>query len=228
MQHSVITTTTTTASASGVRIREARATDTDAFINLVTLIDLRIPTSELPSALAPLRAALGSEPAPPLSHGRLLLLVAEDAYGTPVGAIVCGPPLWIFEHPNIPPFMRGILQRRISTIQMLAVHPNHRGHGIGRNLLHAAEETFTQTRYTVLTLRHLPGLETYYGPLGYTSQPRLAIDLPPLGVITQVNPGWRHAVKPLSNDVALTTRYGHPVRVVTGALTTPPAQTTEA
>ncbi|MFF3787119.1 GNAT family N-acetyltransferase [Streptomyces sp. NPDC001933] len=200
-------------------IRTARATDTDAFIGLTSFIDLHVPESEVPSKFDALRDALAIDPCGPLSHGFNHFLIAEKSDGTPVGAIACGTPLWIFNHPKIPPFMQGMLLRRISCVQTLAVHPDHRGQGIGTSLLRAAEATFTQCDYTVLTLRHERGLEDFYGPCGYTSANRLVIDLPPLGPVSVRDRGWSFAVKPLSSQVSFTDVYGYPVRVVTGALT---------
>ncbi|MER6409002.1 GNAT family N-acetyltransferase [Streptomyces viridosporus] len=216
----------TTAPATAVRIRPATPSDADTVVELISLIDLHLPPAEVPTALEPMRRALAEPTGEPLTHAPNHFLIAEDPHGAPLGTIACGPPLWIYRHPRIPVFMRGMLLRRIIAVQGLAVLPAHRGRGIGRSLLHHAEATFTACGYTALTLRHEPGLESYYVPLGFTSADRLAMDLPPLGLITQADRGWRHAVKPLAPRVSFSTVYGVPVRVVTGVLPAPPGAAT--
>ncbi|MFD9484128.1 GNAT family N-acetyltransferase [Streptomyces sp. NPDC059991] len=202
-----------------IRIRAAHAGDTDAVVELVSLIDLHLPASEVPQALAPMRGVLAAEHSQPLTHGCNLILIAETQDGQPVGAITCGPPLWIAHHPRIPRFMTTMLLRRISAVHGLAVQPSHRGQGIARNLLRTAELALTRADYTILTLRHDRDLKTYYAPLGYSSADRLVIDLPPIGPITLKEQDWDFAVKPLSLQVSFTARAGFRTPVVTGALT---------
>lgn len=198
------------------RIRTAQATDTDAIVELASLVDLHRPADELPTAFTPMRHALAEDTGGPMSHGLNHFLIAEDPHGTPVGAICCGPAHWTREHPRIPGFLRRPIARRISTVHNLTVHPDHRHRGIARALLHQAEHDFRQADYAALTLRHDRSLESFYRRLGYTSAPRLTMDLPPLGRITQIDRGWRHAVKPLTPAASLRTVHGTPV--LTGIL----------
>ncbi|MFE0063079.1 GNAT family N-acetyltransferase [Streptomyces sp. NPDC059003] len=198
-----------------IRIRPGRPEDADAVMSLVSLINLRQPSENLPEIFEGIRIGLALDPAPPLTHGFHLCLIAELADGTPVGTILGGPARWFNNHN----FMVNKLVKRIGCIQDLAVRAEHQRNGIGSALMRHAEQMFRQGSYTVLTLRHEPGLEHYYGPLGYTSAKRLVIDLPWRGRTTVARQrGWIYGIKPLAPGVKLTSDPAVSVPVITGAL----------
>ncbi|MFD5079528.1 GNAT family N-acetyltransferase [Streptomyces sp. NPDC058371] len=190
-----------------ITIRPVRASEADTHIELTQLVDLHTPAEELPGLFAALRASLRHEGGP-LSHGLHHYLFAESSDGTPVASIHCGPPLWIFHNSAIYPHMRAQLIERVSCIDTIAVHPDYRGRGIASRLLHRAEEDFRNAGFVALTLRHEHDKRHFFTRHGYTTASRLTMILPPVGLVTQANPGWRHAVKPLTDDVSFTTVQG--------------------
>lgn len=176
-------------------------------LRTIQLIDLHLPAEELPGLFATIRATLRHQGGP-LSHGLHHYLFAENPDGTPVAAIHCGPPLWIFRNPAIYPHMQAKLVERVSCIDTLAVHPDHRCSGIASSLLGRVEEDFRNAGFVALTLRHEHGKRHFFTRRGYTSASRLAMILPPVGLVTQANPGWRQAVKPLTDEVSFTAVQG--------------------
>ncbi|MFI1700434.1 GNAT family N-acetyltransferase [Streptomyces bobili] len=190
-----------------ITIRPIRASEADKHFELIQLVDLHTPAEELPGLFAALRGTLRDEGGP-LSHGLHHHLFADSPDGTPVASIHCGPPLWIFRNPAIYPHMQRKLVERVSCIDTLAVHPDYRGRGIASSLLRRAEEDFRNAGFVALTLRHEHDKRHFFTRHGYTSASRLAMILPPFGLVTQANPGWRQAVKPLTDDVSFTTVQG--------------------
>ncbi|MEV6212919.1 GNAT family N-acetyltransferase [Kitasatospora sp. NPDC051914] len=199
-------------------IRPATPADADTLMALVLLVDLHRPAEETTAVHAEMHRAFTTDiPGGPLSQGLNHALIAESPDGTPLGAVCCGPAHWNQDNPQIPRGLRGPVMRRISTVHTLAVFPEHRGSGIARALLHRAEHDFRTAGFAALTLRHDRSLESFYRRLGYTSAPRLTLELPgTLGLVTQINRGWRHAIKPIANNAALRLVHGNPV--LTGVL----------
>jgi GNAT superfamily N-acetyltransferase len=189
-------------------IRPVREGEADQFFELIQLIDLGLPAEERPDLFAAIRGTLRHEGGP-LSHGLHHYLFAESSDGTPVAAIHCGPPLWIYRNPAIYPYMQRKLVERVSCIDTLAVHPDHRGRGIGGSLLRRVEDDYRDAGFVALTLRHEHGKRHFFTRHGYTSVARMAMILPPAGLVIQTNPGWRQAVKPLTDEVSFTTVQGH-------------------
>lgn len=190
-----------------ISIRPVQAGDLDTFIELTLLIDLGIDAEQLPALRALIEATLQCEDGP-LSHGLHHYLFAETADGTPVAAVHCGPPLWMLHHSRIPGFMRSALSERVSNIDTLAVHPSYRGRGIARSILNRVEDDFRRAGFVAMTLRHRNDKKAFFVRHGYTSTPRLAMILPSVGLVTETNRGWRHAVKPLTDGVSFTTVQG--------------------
>jgi GNAT superfamily N-acetyltransferase len=198
-----------------ITIRHVRECDAERLFELIQLIDLHLPAEELLGRFATIRDTLRHEGGP-LSHGLHHYLFAESPDGTPVAAIHCGPPLWIFKNPALYPHMQRKLVERVSCIDTLAVHPDYRGRGIASSLLRRVEEDFRNAGFVALTLRHEHGKRHFFTRHGYTSASRLAMILPPVGLVTQANPGWRQAVKPLTDEVSFTTVQG--LHAATGLL----------
>ncbi|MFI5987552.1 GNAT family N-acetyltransferase [Streptomyces sp. NPDC051555] len=201
---------------SGTRIRTATPADADTVIELASLVDLHLPSDEVPAALAPMRGALTATDDGPLSHQENHFLIAEDPDGLAVGVIVCGPPNWIAKPGRASGLVRRRLVHRISTVHALAVRPGHRCRGIAKDLLRQAEETFRGSGYAALTLRHDRDLTAFYERLGYTSVNRLSLMLPMFGLFTLADRPWKHAFKILAPDVSVTTVQGLPT--ITGLL----------
>jgi GNAT superfamily N-acetyltransferase len=200
----------------GIRIRTADVDDADTLVELASLIDLHLPSAEVPAALDPMRHALTDTDDGPLSHRYNHFLIAEDSAGFPVGILTIGPPKWMSDPRIVPKFMRPQIVRRLATIHMLAVRPEHRRRGIARALLQHAEQTFRQSGYAALTLRHDRDLTQFYQQLGFTSSNRLSLTLPPQGLRTVHERGWKHSFKVLSPDAAITTVQGMPT--ITGVV----------
>ncbi|KNE81383.1 GNAT family N-acetyltransferase [Streptomyces xinghaiensis] len=190
-------------------IRPVRADEADQHIELTQLVDLHLSAEDLPDLITAIRASLRHEGGP-LSHGLHHYLFAESPDGTPVASIHCGPPLWVLRNPAIFPHMQRKLVKRVSCIDTLAVHPDYRGRGIATTLLRRVEADFRNAGFVALTLRHEHAKRHFFTRRGYTSVASLAMILPPVGLVTQTNPGWRHAVKPLTDDVSFTTVQGLP------------------
>jgi GNAT superfamily N-acetyltransferase len=207
-----------TTTRSGIRIRTATPDDGDTVVELASLVDLHLPTEAVPTALTPMRFALTATDDGPLSHQDNHFLIAEDNDGFPLRTIVCGPPNWIAKPGRASGLVRRRLLRRISTVHILAVRPEHRRHGVARDLLQQAEETFRGAGYAALTLRHDRELTAFYRHLGYTSVNRLSLMLPPQELFTLNDRPWKHAFKVLSADASVITVQGLPT--ITGVLPT--------
>ncbi|WP_425276404.1 hypothetical protein [Streptomyces carpinensis] len=82
------------------------------------------------------------------------------------------------------------------------------------------ETDFRRAGFRALTLRHEHYKRHFFTAHGYTSLPRLAVDLPPTGLFTQHDPGWKHAIKPLDPTITFTSQRG--LTTVTGLLDCPP------
>src|SRR5690606_37938591 len=144
----------------------------------------------------------------PFSHGLNHFLFAETTDGTPVGAIHVGPAQWML-NPQIPARIRRTLIDRVSNIDTIAVHPDHRRQGIATRILARVETDFRNAGYRALTLRHEHDKKRFFTAHGYTSLPRLAVDLPPAGLFTDHDPAWKYAVKPLDDTATFTTQRGY-------------------
>lgn len=196
-------------------IRDAGPADTGAFMSVIAHAD---PANPDPFGLA--RAILASRPMAPLSHHRSLALVAEDSTtGAVVGALLGGPPRWLFTHPGIDRVsLRETLVSRLGMINGFAVHPPHRHQGIGAALLRAAEQRFAQSRYGLVTLDHQPDLDAFYRRRGYTVDDALLVHLPQQRLIGMTVDDTRMSAKPLHPDVRLADVPGAPHRIITGLL----------
>ncbi|WP_079054308.1 GNAT family N-acetyltransferase [Streptomyces graminilatus] len=201
---------------SGIRIRTAAVDDADTLVELASLVDLHLPSAEVPAALAPMRHALADTDDSPLSHRYNHFLIAEDAAGIPVGLLTVGPPKWMSDPTIVPKFMRPQIVRRLATIHMLAVRPEYRRRGVARALLQHTEQTFRQAGYAALTLRHDRDLVRFYRQFGFTTSSRLSLTLPTQGLRTVRERGWKHSFKVLSPDAAITIVQGMPT--ITGVV----------
>ncbi|MGW6202110.1 GNAT family N-acetyltransferase [Streptomyces sp. NPDC055089] len=190
-----------------ITIRPVRASEIDEFRRLTLLIDLKIPADKVPNVFTAMHMALQHEGAP-FTHGVNQFLFAETQDGTPVAAVHTGPPTWMFRHPHIPRHMRTQLLKRISNIDTLAVHPDYRGQGIARSILARVETDFRNAGYHALTLRHEHHNKHFFTHHGYTTLPQLALDLPPVGLVTESDRTWKYAAKPLTDQVTFTTTRG--------------------
>ncbi|MFD8900538.1 GNAT family N-acetyltransferase [Streptomyces ardesiacus] len=197
-----------------ITIRPVRADEIDTYFALTLLVDLHLPAHELPALKNTIAAALRAEGGP-FSHGLNHFLFAETADGTPVGAVHVGPARWMLNR-QIPARIRHTLTDRVSNIDTIAVHPDHRRQGIATRILARVETDFRRAGYRALTLRHEHDKKRFFTAHGYTSLPRLAVDLPPIGLFTQHDPGWKYAVKPLDHTVTFTSQRG--LTTVTGLL----------
>ncbi|MEU9761897.1 GNAT family N-acetyltransferase [Streptomyces sp. NPDC047987] len=205
---------TTLTHTPSITIRPVRADEIDTYFALTLLVDLHLPAHELPALKNTLAAALQAKSGP-FSHGLNHFLLAETADGTPVGAAHVGPAHWMLNQ-KIPARTQRTLTDRVSNIDTIAVHPDHRRQGIATDILTRVETDFRRTGYRALTLRHEHSKKHFFTAHGYTSLPRLAVDLPPTGLFIQHDPGWKHAVKLLDHTVTFTSQRG--LTTVTGLL----------
>ncbi|WP_231650463.1 GNAT family N-acetyltransferase, partial [Streptomyces clavuligerus] len=199
-----------------IRIRTATPEDGDTLVEMISLVDLHLRPEDVPGALEPMRHALTDSDDGPLSHRRNHLLIAETSEGMPVGAITCGPAMWMSDRRRVPAITHRRLVSRVSTVHGLAVIPSHRNQGIARALLHRAEEAFRNAGYAALTLRHDRHLTQFYGRLGYTSHNRLSLIGPTGDLFSITDRGWKNAFKLLSPAASVTTVQGMPT--ITGVL----------
>ncbi|MEU5958147.1 GNAT family N-acetyltransferase [Streptomyces sp. NPDC047525] len=133
---------------------------------------------DAPGAFEGARHNLESPQMGPLSHYRALAVLAEDDAGRPVGALMGGAPLWLFEHPGIDDdVVLEELVARIGIISAVAVDPNHRGQGVGAGLIRHAIRRFTRAGYGLLTLNYKAKLESYYQGLGFSTMNELNVHL---------------------------------------------------
>lgn len=201
-----------------ITTREARAADAPAFLAVIALAD---PGHPAPFHQA--RAVLANPPAPPLSHERQLLLIAEAPDGGIAGALMAGEPRWIFEHPGVDtPALRDRLAARLGMIHAVAVRPAHRGGGIARTLVQHAEARFAQAGYGLMTLNHGPHLDAFYQHLGYTLGDQLLVHTPGDRLLSLVNEDptddTRMSAKALRPPVRLAAVRDAPAPIITGLL----------
>ncbi|MEU6352175.1 GNAT family N-acetyltransferase [Streptomyces sp. NPDC047072] len=148
----------------GITLRDANASDADAIMRLLADVN-----PDDPDAYEDARPNLALPQSGPLSHHRALAVVAEDGTGRLVGALLGGAPLWLFEHPGVTDaVLLHALVARIGTISAVAVGPEHRGSGVGGELIRHAIRRFTRAQYGLVTLNCFPALEPYYQRLGFS------------------------------------------------------------
>jgi len=198
----------------GIRIRDAGRPDTEAVMQLVAAAN---PAD--PGAFEDARLTLAQAPAGPLSHFRSLAILAEDASGNPVGALMGGAPTWLFEHEGLDhPLLVECLLARIGIISAVAVHPDHRGGGVGAGLIRHAAGRFARAGYGLLTLNFFPALEGYYRRLGFTTMDTLQVHLGDGYVVGQQWGDTRVAAKPVDRHTAIIPVRGLASPVVSGIL----------
>ncbi|MFD7867014.1 GNAT family N-acetyltransferase [Streptomyces sp. NPDC059783] len=198
---------TNPADTPSITIRPVRTDELDTFFDLTLLVDLHLAADELPALKVTFRAALHL-PSGPFSHGLHHFLVAESTDKVLVAAIHVGPAHWMLS-PQLPAFVQHTLVKRIGNIDTIAVHPDHRHQGIAARLLARVESDFRRAGYRALALRHEHDKKTFFTAHGFTTLPRLVVDLQPFGgLFKQQAPGWKHAVKPLDPSITFTSQRG--------------------
>ncbi|MET7276197.1 GNAT family N-acetyltransferase [Streptomyces flaveolus] len=193
---------------SGIEFRPVHADEIDTFFDLIQLIDLHMPTDKLPALKNTINTALNIHDGGPFSHGINHFLFATLPDGTPIASVHVGPARWML-NPLIPARIRRTLIDRASNIDTIAVHPAYRGHGIGSRLLTHIENDFRNAGHRALTLRHEQASKRFFTTHGYTSLPRLAVDLAPAGLFTDHDPAWKYAIKPLTPTAHFTRQRGY-------------------
>ncbi|MEU3490600.1 GNAT family N-acetyltransferase [Streptomyces massasporeus] len=133
-----------------ITIRPVRADEIDTYFDLTLLVDLHVPTHLLPDLKNTIATALRDERGP-FSHALNHFLFAETADGTPIAAVHVGPGRWMLNR-QIPARIRRTLADRVSNIDTIAVHPDHRGQGIGARILAHVEADFRRAGYRALAL----------------------------------------------------------------------------
>ena len=197
-----------------IAIREANGADIPAFMPVVAQAD---PHDSDPFGEA--REILASRPAPPLSHGRELCLLAQTPDGTVAGALLGGIPRWLLEHPGIDGESLSIrLIARLGIIHAVAVLPGYRGNGVAHALIRHAETLFTRAGYGLLTLNHDSELDSFYRHLGYIVADQLLIHLPGRRLIGMTTEDTRMSAKALRSPVRFADVPGAPGRIITGLL----------
>src|SRR5690606_16044712 len=131
------TSSVTSATTPSITLRTVQADELDTYFDLTLLVDLHLPPHKLPALKDTIAEALRAEGGP-FSHGLNHFLFAETTDGTPVGAIHVGPAQWML-NPQIPARIRRTLIDRVSNIDTIAVHPDHRRPGIATRILARAE-----------------------------------------------------------------------------------------
>ncbi|MFE9250886.1 GNAT family N-acetyltransferase [Streptomyces sp. NPDC007088] len=198
---------TTAQHPSHITIRPVRADELDPYMALTLLIDLHLPADELPAVRDLVERTLRI-PGDAFSHvDSNHFLFAEAADGTPVGAIHVGPPHWMCDL-TFPRHTQRALATRVSNIDTIAIHPDHRRQGIATALLTRVEDDYRRAGFRALTLRHEHGNKHFFTASGYTSLSRLAMDVPPFGLVSLRAPGWKYAVKLLDPAVTFTNLRG--------------------
>ncbi|MFE4512604.1 GNAT family N-acetyltransferase [Kitasatospora sp. NPDC056783] len=197
-------------------VHDATRHDTADFLSLLAPAD---PGNPAPYDYA--RHVLASRPGGPLTHGRYLCLIARTTDGNPIGALAAGPPRWFFEHDATrhDENLVDVLVARFCAIGGVAVHPGHRGSGIGTTLIRHAERRCARAGYGVLGMDHTPPLEPYFAGLGYTAGPAVILNLPdPLPLFAQQVGDSLISTKPLERRVRLQSVPGLPAPVICGLL----------
>ncbi|WNI20152.1 GNAT family N-acetyltransferase [Actinacidiphila sp. ITFR-21] len=198
----------------GITIRDAGRPDADAVLRLVAAAN-----PEDPDAFESARPTLDLPPIGPLSHFRALVVLAQDSSGEPVGALLGGAPVWLFEHEGIGhPALLDLLVARIGIVTAVGVHPDHRGQGVGAELVRHAVRRFTRAGYGLVTLNCVPSLERYYRRLGFTTMDTLNVHLGAGYMIGQQWGDTKVAARPLDRYTALTDVPGLASPVVSGIL----------
>ncbi|MFC9266165.1 GNAT family N-acetyltransferase [Streptomyces zhihengii] len=194
-------------------IRAVRPDEVDAFFDLTLLVDLHMPADQLPALKDTIAAAL-TDIRPPFSHGlnHFLFATLDDQ---PVGAVHVGPARWMLDR-SIPARIRRTLVEKVSSIDTIAVHSDHRCQGIATAILARVENDFAAAGYRALALRHEHRMRHFFTAHGFTSLPRLAVDLGPAGLFTEYDREWKYAVKPLDPAITFTTHRG--LHVLSGLL----------
>jgi len=197
----------------GVSLRDAGAPDADAVMNLIAAVN---PGD--PEAFKGTREGLVNSPITgPLSHFRNLAVIAEDSSGKSMGTLLGGPPAWLFEHPGVTdPVLQDALVARIGMITAVAVHPDHRGRGVGSELIRHAVRRFTRAGYGLLTLNFFPPLEAYYRGHGFTAMDTLNVNIGEDLMLGQTWGDTRVAAKALDRYTAFASVPGLKSPVVSG------------
>ncbi|WP_135329268.1 GNAT family N-acetyltransferase [Streptomyces sp. MZ04] len=172
-----------------------------------------------PEAFEGARLNLAMPQAGPLSHSRALSMLAEDSAGRPVGVLMGGAPLWLFEHPGVTDdALLEELITRIGIISAVAVDPGSRGVGVGAELIRHAVRRFTRAGYGLLTLNCFPALENYYQRLGFSIMDTLNVNLNTGRTLGQQWNDTRVAARALDRYTDLATVPGLVSPVVSGIL----------
>ncbi|MFE3558393.1 GNAT family N-acetyltransferase [Streptomyces sp. NPDC059193] len=203
-----------------ITIRDAGPRDIDTVIELATAADPQ--GAKDPTSFNDTRYALSRPPSGPLSHYRSLAILAEDSDGRPLGALLGGAPNWVYMHDGLDhPALRGPLTsllERIGNISAVAAHPDHRGRGVGTELVRHAARRFTRAGYGLLTLNFRTGLDGYYRRLGFTMMRTLNVHLGSGYTVGQQWEESRIAAKPLDRYTSLADVPGLASPVVSGIL----------
>lgn len=203
-----------------VVVRDVRPEDADAIIELLGYIEGFDDLGD--EGARSVREGLGVRSCP--RHADVTVLVAVDDADGPIGVLMGGAPVWMFDGPdNAPPHWRG-LTRRIAHISALAVDPEHRRAGVGRALIERAEHEFRTSGRRLVTLLHAPDFAPYYDALGYTGQSHFVAFLGDT-LYREDFHDIRMAFKPLDSRVRQTVVMGLPAPMISGILedTAPPA-----
>ncbi|MCX4792000.1 GNAT family N-acetyltransferase [Streptomyces sp. NBC_01221] len=198
----------------GITLRDGAASDADAVARLLSVVN-----PDDAEAFDDVRLVLEMPHEGPLSHSRVLVVLAEDGSGRQIGALFAGPPFWLFDHPvtNHPALLEDLVAR-IGIISAVAVDPSYRGRGVGAELIRHAVRRFTRAGYGMLTLNCFPALEGYYKRLGFTIMDDLIVHLRDGRMAGPVWDDTRVAARPLDRHTALATVPGLGSPVVSGIL----------
>ncbi|MFD0501428.1 GNAT family N-acetyltransferase [Streptomyces rhizosphaericus] len=172
-----------------------------------------------PDAFEDARPNLGLPQAGPLSHFRALHVVAEGGKGRTIGTLLGGAPIWLFDQPGINhPALLEDLVARIGMISAVAVASDHRGQGVGAELIRHAVRRFTRAGYGLVTLNSLPALEDYYRRLQFSLMDDLIVNLGDGRMVAPVWEGTRVAAKALDRHTVFAGVAGLASPVVSGLL----------
>ncbi|MFK0121571.1 GNAT family N-acetyltransferase [Streptomyces sp. NPDC090994] len=197
----------------GITLRDAAPADADAVMRLLADVN-----PDDPDAFEDVRPNLSLPQEGPLSHFRALMVVAESSEGETLGALLAGPPLWLFGHPGVDVALAHLLAERIAMITAVAVAPEQRGRGVGSELVRHSVRRFTRAGYGLLTLNCFPGLESYYQGLGFSIMDDLNVSLGPLNAVGHRWGDTRVAARPLDRYTTFADVAGLTSPVVSGIL----------